>query len=71
MKEATFAEMMAQLEETVSRLENGECTLEESMELFEKGTALVRTLNRKLCDAEQKITELSAENPEKQEDDAQ
>ena len=53
-----FEEAMKELEETVKKLENGETTLDESMELFEKGIALSRTCQKLLDDAQLKITKL-------------
>ena len=53
-----FEEAMKELEETVNKLENGETTLDESMELFEKGIALSRTCQKLLDDAQLKITKL-------------
>ncbi|MBE7033377.1 MAG: exodeoxyribonuclease VII small subunit [Ruminococcaceae bacterium] len=57
-----FEEAMTQLEETVKKLESGEVTLEESMELFEKGVKLSRTCQKLLGDAQLKVTQLLAES---------
>ena len=57
-----FEEAMTQLEETVNKLESGEVTLEESMELFEKGVKLSRTCQKLLGDAQLKVTQLLAES---------
>jgi len=57
-----FEEAMTQLEETVKKLESGEATLEESMELFEKGVKLSRTCQKLLGDAQLKVTQLLAES---------
>ncbi|MDI6637564.1 MAG: exodeoxyribonuclease small subunit [Bacillota bacterium] len=53
-----FEKAMEELEETVSRLEAGELTLEESLEAFEKGMSLVRMCRKKLDEAETKIAKL-------------
>lgn len=59
-KEPTFEEAMAQLEEIVAKLESGEETLDESIQLFETGARLSAMLDRKLTQAEQKIAKLTA-----------
>ena len=59
-----FEEAIKQLEETVKKLESGEVTLDESMELFEKGVALSRTCQKLLDDAGLKITKLLGNNGE-------
>lgn len=58
-----FEKNILSLEETVKKLENGECTLEESIELFEKGMAYAKECRKALDTAEIKITKLTdAEN---------
>ncbi|MGE5586682.1 MAG: exodeoxyribonuclease VII small subunit [Clostridia bacterium] len=53
-----FEKAMGALEETVSRLEAGELTLEESLEAFERGMSLVRMCRKKLDEAETRIAKL-------------
>lgn len=53
-----FEEALKELEETVKKLESGETTLDESMELFEKGISLTRTCRKLLSDAQLKVTQL-------------
>lgn len=53
-----FEEALKALEETVKKLESGETTLDESMELFEKGISLTRTCRKLLSDAQLKVTQL-------------
>lgn len=50
-----FQEGMAALEELVDRLESGELALEDALRVFEEGVGLVRILNEKLTQAEQRI----------------
>ena len=57
-----FEEAMKQLEETVKRLESGEASLEESMELFEKGIKLSRTCQSLLNEAQLKVTQIVADS---------
>ncbi len=62
MKDMTFEQAMERLEEIVSVLESGKGTLDESMKLFEEGTALTAFCAESLKTAEQKIIKLTAEN---------
>ena len=48
-------EVLAGLENTIKSLENGEITLEESLQLFEKGVKLARLCSTMLNDYEKKI----------------
>jgi len=57
-----FEEAMLELEDTVKKLESGETTLEESMELFEKGVKLSRVCQKLLSEAQLKVTKLIAES---------
>ncbi len=59
MSEKKFSEMIARLEEIVAKLEKGDCELEESMSLFDEGTALAKICNQRLSDAQLKIRQLS------------
>jgi len=60
-KKPTFEEALARLEEIVSQLENGEITLEASMQAFEEGKELVKLCLQKLDLAENKIKKLVKE----------
>lgn len=62
MKEMTFEQAMDRLEEIVAVLESGKGTLDESMKLFEEGTALTAFCTESLKTAEQKIVKLTSEN---------
>lgn len=64
MKEITYESSMQRLEEISKLLEKGECSLEESVTLFEEGTKLADYCGKCLKDAEQKITELTGNNME-------
>lgn len=57
-------EALDDLEQIVADLEDGKLTLEESLELFEKGVRLVRLCNSKLETAQQRIESLTGEVPE-------
>ena len=57
-----FEEAMKQLEETVTKLESGDVSLEEAMELFEKGVGLSKTCQKLLSEAQLKVTKLIAQS---------
>jgi exodeoxyribonuclease VII small subunit len=54
-----FEAALAELEEIVHRLEQGELSLEESLRQFERGVILTRSCQKALRQAEQKIRILS------------
>lgn len=55
MPKEKFEEALKKLEKIVSRLEEGEISLEESLKLFEEGIRLSRFCNQKLDEAEKKV----------------
>ena len=57
-KEMTYEEAVARLEQIVSKLETGKAPLDESLKLFEEGTALTAHCTKLLENAKQKITEI-------------
>ena len=59
MAEMTFETAMKRLEEIVALLEGGNCTLDESLKLFEEGTKLTAFCSDALKNAEQKIVQLT------------
>ncbi len=59
MAEMTFETAMKRLEEIVSLLEGGNCTLDESLKLFEEGAKLTAFCSDALKNAEQKIVQLT------------
>ena len=61
----TFEDAMKRIEEIVSMLENGNTSLDESIELFEEATKLCVFCNERLETAEQKIKSLSISSEEK------
>ena len=56
VKKQSFEQAMSRLEEIVTRLERGECDLDESLRLFEEGAKLARNCSEILDRAEQKVT---------------
>lgn len=59
-----FEESLAELEQLVERMEQGNLPLEESLKLFERGVQLTRTCQGALRDAEQKVRVLLEDNGE-------
>ncbi len=58
----TFDQSLKKLEEVVKRLETGELTLEDSIELYQEGMELARQCHVKLEAAEQKVQQIVREN---------
>lgn len=56
-----FGEALAELESIVKALEGGQLELEESLVRYERGVALLRALQTKLADAQQRVTMLIGE----------
>lgn len=57
-KKLSFEQSMARLDEIVRHLEKGDMPLNDSLELFEEGTALIRSCEKQLDEAEQKVVKL-------------
>ncbi len=57
-----FEAALAELEQVVGQLEQGELGLEEALQGFERGVALVRSCQHSLRDAEQKVEQLMERN---------
>ncbi len=78
-KTPSFEDALKDLEDIVERMEQGELSLEESLQSFEQGIQLTRTCQQALQEAEQKVNILinNSENSTKpfniniQEDDIQ
>ena len=54
-----FEKSLNELEKIISKLESNECTLEESISLFEKGVKYTNECKKALEKAEKKITMLN------------
>lgn len=59
--EMTFGASLSELERIVADLESGQLELEDSMSRYERGVALLKGLQAKLADAQQKVTMLVGE----------
>lgn len=55
-KKMTFEQALARLEEIVALLEKGDAPLDQSLELYEEGAALVSRCNTALEQAERRVT---------------
>ena len=69
LDEFTFEQAMAELEELVARLEEGELPLDESLALFERGRSLSQRCNDLLDAAEIKVKQLDPGSDELQDFD--
>lgn len=56
--EMTFEQSLARIEEIVRALEKGDAPLEQSLTLFEEGTALIAKCGKMLDKAEQQVVKL-------------
>ena len=61
IKKESFEPLLEKLEGIVRELETGEKGLEDSLELFEKGLNLAKTLSQRLHEAKQKVEVLTKE----------
>lgn len=55
MKEMTYEQAYAKLEECTAQLESGELTLDESLKVFENAVALIRYCGEKLDGAKKQM----------------
>lgn len=58
-KKPDFEKALAELEQLVARLEQGDLTLDESLKDFERGVELTRLCQQGLEQAEQKVRQLT------------
>lgn len=59
ISELSFEQAMAELDEVVARLESGSAPLEQSIELYTRGTALKARCEALLKDAQAKIEKIT------------
>jgi exodeoxyribonuclease VII small subunit len=60
-EELSFGEALGELDRIVAALEGGQLELEESLTRYERGVSLLRSLQGKLADAQQRVTMLVGE----------
>ncbi len=63
-KTPDFEQALAELEQTVERLEQGDLPLEDALKQFERGISLARACQEALKQAEQKVEILLQKSPE-------
>ncbi|MDH5325019.1 MAG: exodeoxyribonuclease VII small subunit [Gammaproteobacteria bacterium] len=63
-----FEEAIEELETLVSAMEQGDISLEQSLEYFQRGVELTRSCQNALQEAEQKVKILTAKQPIEGED---
>ncbi len=72
VEQLTFREAMAELDHVVALLESNTLELEDSLTCYERGVALLAALQKRLGEAEQKVSvlmgELSGEKDDAQRD---
>lgn len=59
IEKLSFEEAMRELEQTVSKLETGEATLEESISLYERGAELRKHCETRLREAEERVEKIT------------
>lgn len=60
-KKQSFENSVQELDSIVAKMESGQLSLDESLQLFEKGVQLTRSCQKMLTDAESKIEKLMNE----------
>jgi len=68
--ELSFGEALAELDAIVAALESGQLELEDSITRYERGVTLLRALQTRLVEAQQKVTMLIGELEPDAADDA-
>jgi exodeoxyribonuclease VII small subunit len=58
-QQLTFEAAMAELEQLVEKMEDGDLTLDQSLQAFERGVALTRLCQIELKNAELKVQQLN------------
>ncbi len=68
IEEMTFREASAELDAIVRMLESNSLELEETLQAYERGVALIASLQKRLADAEQKVDVLMGDLSGQQDD---
>ena len=64
-KSLNFESTLSEIEKIIESLEEGDLSLEDSIEAYEKGISLTKACQKMLSDAELKINKLSSKDGEK------
>ena len=59
VKDMSFEEALAELEQVVGQLERGDVPLEDSIKMYERGAALKKRCETKLKEAEEKVAQIT------------
>jgi exodeoxyribonuclease VII small subunit len=59
--EVAFGEALRELESIIGSLESGSLELEDSLDRYERGVSLLRSLQSRLAEAQQRVTVLLGE----------
>ncbi len=59
VKDMSFEQAMAELENVVDQLERGDVPLDESIKLYERGAQLKKRCEAKLAEAEEKVAAIT------------
>ena len=59
VKEMSFEQAMAELEQVVGQLESSQVALDESIKLYERGALLKKRCEDKLKEAEEKVAQIT------------
>lgn len=62
----SFEKKLSRLEAIIKKMEEGECSLDDSLKLFEEGVGLVKECHGKLNEAEQRVKVLLSVNDQGQ-----
>lgn len=65
MKKLTYEAGLAELTELISRIEEGQLTLEETLKAYEKGNALVEKLSAMLQEGRGRILQMQEDGTQK------
>lgn len=68
-EQQSFEEMMKELESIVQKLDNETVSLEESLDLYQRGMKLSSACDKTLKDAENKVNQLIKEETKDEDDD--
>ena len=63
-KKINYETSVAELEATITKMEQGDMSLEDALQSFEKGVRLSRECQQLLAEAEQRVTLLTADGEE-------
>ncbi len=64
MNNMKFADMLKRLDEIANILDNGDASLEQSLELFEEASALIKQCNLTINDARLKLVNMTKSKEE-------